>query len=209
MSNIYARIRSRREELGLSQEELAARMGYKSKSSINKIEMGVNDIPQSKVFAFAKALETTTAYLMGCDDTLPPNILPMPKTRKVPRLGSIACGTPILAAENLDGYDDVADYIQCDFTLLCKGDSMINARIFDGDIVCIRQQPEVENGEIAAVLIDGEFDGEATLKRVRMFDDHIILEPENPQYRPLAFWGDEMQKVHVLGKATHFISAVK
>lgn len=139
----------------------------------------------------------------------PPNFLPRPKTRKVPRLGAIACGTPILASENLDGYDDVADYIQCDFTLLCKGDSMINARIFNGDIVCIRQQPEVENGEIAAVLIDGEFDGEATLKRVRMFDDHIILEPENPQYRPLSFWGDEMEKVHILGKATHFISAVK
>jgi len=68
MSDIYMRIRARREELGLSQEELAARMGYKSKSSINKIEMGINDIPQSKVLAFARALETTTAYLMGCDD---------------------------------------------------------------------------------------------------------------------------------------------
>lgn len=205
MSNIYARIRSRREELGLSQEELAARMGYKSKSSINKIEMGVNDIPQSKVFAFAKALETTTAYLMGCDDTLPPNILPMPKTRKVPRLGSIACGTPILAAENLDGYDDVADYIQCDFTLLCKGDSMINARIFDGDIVYIRQQEEVEHGEIAAVLI-GE---EATLKRVYLFDDHISLEAENPQYRPMVYWGEDMNNIRILGKAVAFTSAVK
>lgn len=69
MSDIYNRIRIRREELGLSQEELAARMGYKSKSSINKIEMGVNDIPQSKVLAFAKALETTTAYLMGVDES--------------------------------------------------------------------------------------------------------------------------------------------
>lgn len=68
MSDIYKRIRTRREELGLSQEELAARMGYKSKSSINKIEMGVNDIPQSKVLAFAKALDTTTAYLMGVDE---------------------------------------------------------------------------------------------------------------------------------------------
>lgn len=68
MSDIYTRIRIRREQLGLSQEELAARMGYKSKSSINKIEMGINDIPQSKVLAFARALETTTAYLMGCDD---------------------------------------------------------------------------------------------------------------------------------------------
>lgn len=68
MLDIYKRIRARREELGLSQEELASRMGYKSKSSINKIEMGINDIPQSKVLAFARALDTTTAYLMGCDD---------------------------------------------------------------------------------------------------------------------------------------------
>lgn len=87
----------------------------------------------------------------------------------------------------------------------CKGDSMINARIFDGDIVYIRQQPTVDNGEIAAVLIDDE----ATLKRVRLFDDHIVLEPENPLYRPFVYWGEEMNTVRILGKAVAFLSTVR
>ena len=86
---------------------------------------------------------------------------------------------------------------------MCSSD--LNARIFDGDIVYIRQQDEVESGEIAAVLIDGT---EATLKRVRIFEDHIILEPENPMYKPLVFWGDEMNRVRIIGKATHFMSEV-
>jgi repressor LexA len=82
---------------------------------------------------------------------------------------------------------------------------MINARIFDGDVVYIRQQPTVENGEIAAVLIDDE----ATLKRVRLFPDHITLEPENPQYRPLVYWEEEMNSVHILGLAVAFTSTVR
>ena len=206
MSDIYTRIRNRREELGLSQEELAARMGYKSKSSINKIEMGVNDIPQSKVLAFAKALETTTAYLMGCDDTPPvSNILSVPKMRKIPLIGSIACGTPILAQENLDDVVDIPAEIHADFALRCKGDSMINARIYDGDIVYIRQQEKVEHGEIAAVLI-GE---EATLKRVYLYGDHVSLEAENPQYRPMVYWGEDMNNIRILGKAVAFTGVVR
>lgn len=207
MSDIYTRIRLRREELGLTQEELAARMGYKSKSSINKIEMGINDIPQSKVLAFAKALGTSTAYLMGCDDAVPTasNITPMPTMRKIPLVGSIACGTPILAEENREGDVDIPEHIHADFALRCKGDSMINARIYDGDIVYIRQQDTVEHGQIAAVLIDDE----ATLKRVHLFDDHIVLEAENPQYRPRTFWGEEMRSIRILGRAVAFTSGVR
>lgn len=134
------------------------------------------------------------------------NIAPMPELVQVPRLGRIACGTPIEAVENYDGMDAVPDYVKADFTLVCKGDSMKNARIYDGDIVCIRKQPTVENGEIAAVLVDGEA---ATLKRVRLYPDHIVLEPENPDYKPLSFWDDDMNKVRILGKATHFISSVR
>ena len=95
--------------------------------------------------------------------------------------------------------------IDADFALIMRGDSMINARIFDGDIVYIRQQDMVENGEIAAVLIDGE----ATLKRVKLYEDHISLEPENPQYRPLVYWGEEMNTVRILGKAVAFTSVVR
>ena len=209
MSDIYTRIRTRREELGLSQEELAARMGYKSKSSINKIEMGVNDIPQSKVLAFAKALDTSTAYLMGCEDAspspLPANIIPMPSMNRVPIIGDIACGTPILADENREGEVDIPSTIHADFALRCKGDSMINARIFNDDIVYIRCQESVEHGEIAAVLVDDA----ATLKRVYLYDDHISLEAENPQYRPIVYWGEDMNDVRILGKAVAFTSVVR
>lgn len=134
------------------------------------------------------------------------NIQPFPELRAVPRLGQIACGEPLLAEQNIETYDMIPTYIKCDFTLICKGDSMINARIFDGDIVCIRRQPEVETGEIAAVMVGED---EATLKRVRIYEDHISLEPENPMYKPLVFWGDDMNNVKIIGKATHFISAVR
>lgn len=206
-----SRIRAAREAKGMSQEELGATCGT-TKQTIFKYENGIiTNIPSDKLEKIAEVLDITPAYIMGWDehDSLPLNIFPMPETKTVPRVGAIACGRPILAEENLVCYDAVPEYVKCDFTLVCKGDSMINARIFEGDIVCIRQQQEVESGEIAAVLIDGEFEKEATLKRVRIFKDHIVLEPENPNYRPLVFWDKDVEKIHILGKATHFISSVK
>lgn len=134
-----------------------------------------------------------------------PNIIPMPEMRKIPLLGRIACGAPILAEQHIEEYIDIPKNIHADFALTCQGDSMINARIFDGDIVYIRQQDTVESGEIAAVLIDND----ATLKRIRIFDDHISLEPENPQYRPIVLWGEEMNTVRILGKAIAFTSSVR
>ena len=183
----HENIKALREVQGLSQEALAEKIGYKDRSSIAKIEAGLVDLPQSKIAAFAKALNVTPAYLMGItDDTsaLPDNILPMPKMRKIPLLGTIACGEPILAAENIECDVNIPEDIRADFALRCKGDSMINARIFDGDIVYIRKQDSVDNGEIAAVLIDDS----ATLKRVRAFPDHIILEPANPTIEPMTYW---------------------
>lgn len=137
--------------------------------------------------------------------TLPSNIIPMPEMRKIPLVGAIACGEPILAEENIEEYISIPKDLAGDFALTCKGDSMINARIFDGDIVYIRQQDTVENGEIAAVLIDNE----ATLKRVKLLPDRIILEPENPLYDPLVYRGEEMNTVRILGKAVAFTSAVR
>lgn len=139
------------------------------------------------------------------DDDLPPNIIPLPKMKKVPLIGSIACGEPILAEENIEGFLTMPGDVGADFCLRCKGDSMINVRIFDGDIVYIRQQPQVEDGEIAAVMVG---DDEATLKRVRLFPDHIILEPENPQYRAKSFWDADMAQVRVLGKAVAFVGTI-
>ena len=137
--------------------------------------------------------------------SLPDNIISLPKHKKLPMLGEIACGEPIFAEENIDGYISCPDNIDADFCLRCKGDSMIGARIQDGDIVYIRQQPDVENGEIAAVLIDNE----ATLKRVYKKSESIILQPENPAYEPLIFVREEMNDIRILGKAVCFLSRVR
>ena len=209
MLEIFKRIRARREELGISQEELAKRLGYKSRSSINKIEKGENDIPQSKIVAFAQALQTTPECLMGWAQptatALPniPNIFPL-KTKKVPLLGTIAAGTPIYAEENFDGYSESTEDVHADFCLKIKGDSMIGARINDGDIVFIRKQPDVENGEIAAVLIDGE----ATLKRVYKKNGSLVLQAENPKYAPIVCSAKTCDECIIMGKAVTFQSDV-
>ena len=160
-TDLSSRIRQRREQLGLSQEELAARMGYRSKSSITKLEKGINDLPRAKLEELAAALDTTPAWLMGLVDLPfpPPGFEPLPEMVRVPLVGSIACGTPITAEQNIECYIGVPAAWHADFALTCHGNSMAPT-ICDGDIVCIRRQPEVEQGEIAAVRI-GE---EATLK---------------------------------------------
>ena len=201
---------------GMTAAELA-RTSKVNEGAISQYRAGKYKASQRSLDKLARALQVSIPWLMGADGpmeesdsqhstSLPTNVQPMPTMQQIPRIGMIACGDPLLAQQNIEGYDNVPEYVKCDFTLVCRGDSMINARIFDGDIVCIREQPEVENGEIAAVLIDSE---EATLKRVKIFDDHIVLEPENPMYKPLVFWGEEMNNVRILGKATHFISALK
>lgn len=214
MATLYDRIKSRRTELGLTVEELAHKMGYKDKSSISKIENGKADIPQSKIAAFADALETTPAYLMGWEEqpspaaskepTVPPGFEPMPKMKKVPLIGSIACGDPITAEQNIEKMVDVPENIRCDFSLTCHGDSMIDAGIHDRDVVYIHIQPEVENGQIAAVRI-GE---EATLKRVYYSGGTLTLMPANPAYAPMVYTGPQLEEVQIEGRAvgwTHWV----
>lgn len=203
------RMKSRRKAIGLSAERVAEALGI-SPATIYRYENGdIEKIPIDRLEKIAKAIGTSAAYLMGWEDspdaTLPANIIPMPEMRKIPLLGKIACGAPILAEEHIEEYVDIPKHITADFALTCKGDSMINARIFDGDVVYIRQQGAVENGEIAAVLIDNE----ATLKRVRLSCDRIILEPANPMYDPLVYRGEEMNTVRILGKAVAFTSAIR
>ena len=201
-------MKDRRKAIGISAERLAEMLGV-SPATIYRYENGdIEKVPGDRLRPIADALQTTPAYLMGWDDnanTLPSNIFPLPETRKIPLVGAIACGEPILAEENIEDYISIPKDLAGDFALTCKGDSMINARIFDGDIIYIRQQETVDNGEIAAVLIDGE----ATLKRIRLFDDHISLEPENPMYKPLVFWNEEMNNIRILGKAVAFTSMVR
>lgn len=201
----FENIKYLREKRGLSQEELAAMVGYKDRSSIAKVESGLVDLSQSKIAAFAAALGVTPAQLMCIESELPKGIIPLPQTRKVPLLGTIACGEPILAEENLDGYVEMPEELHADFCLRCHGDSMTGARIMDGDVVFVRQQTDVENGEIAAVLINDE----ATLKRVYKSTGKVILQPENPRYEPLMFVGEEIAQLRILGKAVAFLSGVE
>ena len=205
MSELSTRLHLRRKELGLSQEELAQRMGYRSKSSITKLEKGINDLPQSKVEELAAALETTPAYLLGLDTPCPPpGFEPLPAMTQVPLIGSIACGTPITAEQNIERYIGVPAAWRADFALTCHGDSMVDAGIHDKDVVYIRIQPVVENGEIAAVRIDGE----ATLKRVYYNPGTLTLMPANPAYAPMVYTGSQLEEVHIEGKAvgwTHWV----
>lgn len=207
---IYEKIKQRRMELNLSQEELADMTGYTSRSSIAKIEKGLVDLSQSKITLFAKALNTTTAYLMGWEDEgdLPPypNIMPI-KTKKFPLLGEIACGEPIFATEDRESYIEAGVDIKADFCLKAKGDSMINARIMDGDIVFIRKQPTVNNGQIAAVIIEDE----ATLKKVYYYPEKakLILQAENTNYEPLVYIGEELNQIRIIGLAVAFQSDVR
>lgn len=219
MSKFSERFKLLRKERGLSQAALATELGF-TKSSVNMYERGDREPGLESLETIADFFNVDMDYLLGKSDVpnrflytsasdaesgaLPDNIIPMPKTYKVPLLGTIACGEPILAAENIEDDVDIPEHIHADFALRCKGDSMINARIHDGDIVYIRQQPAVNNGEIAAVLIGDE----ATLKRVYVYEDHVVLQPENPAYEPLVYFGETMSTVRILGKAVGFTSII-
>ncbi len=127
------------------------------------------------------------------------NIIPMPKMNRVPLIGTIACGTPILAVENIEDEVDIPEDIHADFALRCKGDSMIGADIRDGDIVYIHQQDEVNPGQIAAVLVEEE----ATLKRF-YYDENagvVTLVSENPTIAPMIYQGETLNHIRVLGLA--------
>lgn len=143
---------------------------------------------------------------MGFDVPMTDRRLTFPSfSGRVPRLGRIACGDPILAEENIEGYDDVPDGIECDFTLKCEGDSMINARIRDGDIVYIKMEKEVANGQIAAVRIGDE----TTLKRFYREGNTVTLMPENPAYAPRVFFGEQLNDMQIIGLAVAFTSTIK
>ena len=205
------RIRQVRQEQDVTQQELADYIGV-SKQAVYKYENNiVTNIPTDKVDAIAKRLKVSPAYLMGWEEQpepkkppIPPGFEPMPKMKKIPLIGSIACGEPITAEQNIEKMVDVPENIRCDFSLTCHGDSMVDAGIHDKDVVYIRIQPEVENGEIAAVRIDGE----ATLKRVYYNPGTLTLMPANPAYAPMVYTGSQLEEVHIEGKAvgwTHWV----
>ena len=199
----------------------AADLSKKTKVAEGTISCYINgryEAKQNRVQVFAEALDVNPAWLMGYDvpmeaersqpahapRPIPKGFEPMPKMKKIPLVGSIACGTPILAQQNIEKIVDVPENIRCDFSLICHGDSMEGAGIHDRDVVYIRIQPEVENGEIAAVRI-GE---EATLKRVYYQNGTLTLMPANAAYAPMVYTGPELNNVQIEGKAvgwTHWV----
>ena len=204
------KLREMRKEKGFTLEALAERLGT-SRQTIHRYENGkISNIPPEKVVLLADALETTPAHLMGWEKEQDvvfgyENILPI-SIKRLPILGEISCGKPVYAEEERESYIAADACLDADFCLKASGDSMIGARIYDGDIVFIRSQRSVDNGEIAAVIINDE----ATLKRVYFYPEEgkLILSPENPKYSPLVYIGEELNQINILGKAVAFQSRV-
>ena len=202
------RVKELRKKSGYSQQKLAKILNV-HQTAISQWETERTspdiDIASKMAAVFGVSLD----YLLGREEQdfmTVDNIFPM-KTKKVPLLGDIACGVPIWAEEQRGEFVSVSDDIDADFCLRAKGDSMTGARIYDGDIVFIRRQPTVDNGEIAAVIIDNE----ATLKRVYFYRDKnkLVLSPENPAFEPLVYIGSELEEIRILGKAVAFQSIVR
>ncbi len=205
------KLKELRELNHISQAKLAKIIGV-SQSTVAMWEVGKSRPEYETLMKLADFFDVSIDELtnrIARDEKLPSNILPMPAMVKKPMLGNIACGEPILAVQNIKDYIDVPEHIHCDFVLRCKGDSMVDARIFDGDFVYIQQQERVEDGQIAAVLVDDAGESEATLKRVYITDEEITLMPENRAYRPTTYRHEEMNRVRIIGRAVAFTSMVK
>ncbi len=202
--NIGALIKKLRTEHGFSQEELGSMLGVQ-RAAVQKWECGtVKNLKRETIKKLSEIFNVPPSSFIDDDYLSYTNVISFPKMNRIPIVGTIACGTPVLANENLEGEVTVPENICADFALRCKGDSMIDARIHNGDIVYIRQQPTVENGEIAAVLIDEE----ATLKRVYISDNTITLVACNSKYQPFVYTGEQLNQIRILGKAVGFTSVI-
>lgn len=228
MAKFNERLKLLRRESGLSQQDFAKQLGT-SKSSVNMYERGEREPGIETLEAIADYFNVDMDYLLGKSDHRSKsawledidnsidldilrsqvkfeNLFPIERKR-YPLIGTIACGKPITANEEKELYVEAGAEIEADFCLRAKGDSMIRARIYDGDIVFIRKQSMVDNGEIAAVVIDDE----ATLKRVNYYPEKNlpILKAENPDYEDLVYTGEQLDHIIILGKAVAFQSDVR
>ena len=213
MNTFQSRLKEALANSGLSQAELARRANI-GRNSISDYLKGKYEAKQDKLHSLARVLNVDEGWLMGYDisqernsnSKVPTNIIyPLgDKFQRVsiPLIGEIACGDPITAEENIEGY--VEEIFEKPvpkgnlFALRCKGKSM-EPTIHDGSIVTIREQPTVEDGEIAAVLVDG--DNEATLKRVKHQGNLIMLMPDNKEFDPIIL--DKDNPGRIIGKAVH------
>ena len=181
--------------------------GKMNKSTLSRYENGLQEPMYTVVVNLAELFGVTVDYISGTNSTTDYEkygLKPI-KTKKFPMLGEIACGQPIYANEEYETFVEASADINADFCLTAKGDSMINARIFDGDIVFIKAQPDIENGEIAAVMIEDE----VTLKRVYKYENRLELRPENPLHSVQNYEGETLNHIRILGKAVVFQSVVR
>ena len=197
---LYENIKLRRKELNLSQGELAKLTGYTDRTSISKIESGKVDLPQSKIRIFAEDLHTTEGELMGTTEPpLPSDAISYAPTQRIPILGRISAGLPLYAEEQIEGYtytdlNHGGEY----FALRVHGDSMNAIRIYDGDLLIIRKQDVVEDGEIAVVMVN---DDEATVKCWHRRENIVMLEPKstNPTHQ-MQIYDAKETPIRVIGK---------
>lgn len=192
-------LRKLRKQDGLTQKELAKKLGL-SNSTISMYERGNREPDFEILEAIADFFNVDMNKLTGRSFCRIPTNIAALSFNSVPLVGRIACGTPVLAEQNIEEYVDMPKHVKADFALMCKGESMIGAGIYDGDVVYIRQQPVVNDGQIAAVLIDDE----ATLKRVYQKNGALILQPENATYAPLIYTGEELRSIRIIGLAVAF-----
>ena len=203
------RIKELREELNKTRAQVARelKMPYTTYVNYEKEDRE----PNSEVLiTIANYFHVSVDYLIGRTDNRRPsssagNLIPLNHIIKIPIVGRIACGTPILAEQNFEGFTFCPDNVNADFALKCQGDSMIDANILDGDLVYIQETPKVENGDIAAVVI-GE---EATLKKVYYQDDTITLIPANSRYEPMIYKREAINEIRICGKAVAILRHIQ
>lgn len=204
MSTKGSRIKEAREKIGMSQTDMADRIGV-SKQTLYKYENDIiTNIPSDKIEEISALTGVSPAYIMGWEtNQLPSEVIKL-QTKNLPILGSVACGKPIF--DPSDGVQiKVPSSFHADFGLYARGDSMIGADIHDGDLVFFVQQPSVENGQIAAVFIDDE----VTLKRVYYQQgQRLVLQAENSSVPPIVIEGPDLDMVHIIGRAIAKQSAV-
>lgn len=190
---IQERLRQIREERGMTQEEMARLLGYKSRSSVNKLETGEREISQSMVLDFAKSLGVSPAYLMGWEG----KNQEITESYLIPVYSSVSAGYPLLTNDEVIDYEEIPEHWQMQgefFGLKISGDSMI-PDFKDGDILIVKKQNNITNGDLAIVMVNGE---EATFKKVQRTEEGIFLIPLNTSiYSPKFFTNEDIERLPV------------
>lgn len=189
------RLKQCREERNLTVRQLAEEVGI-SGANISRYENNVHGAGSTVVRDIAKYFGINPSWLMG-DENADKYLSNVPDSKSVPILGKVSAGFPMYVVEDLIGYEFIPQESNIDFCLRVKGDSMINACIHDGNILYIRKQSTVDNGNIAVVVIDGE---EATVKRFYKLGNQILLKPENPAYKDIIIDKEHQREVKIIGK---------